>query len=68
MIIKIIREVSCLHTETIMVKNIVNFTGNGPVYKQINFFVPVILVAGDGLIKKPKHVAHLRIKSIVFNK
>jgi hypothetical protein len=68
MIIKIIREGSCLHTETIIVKNIVNFTGNGPLYKQINFFVLLILVAGDGLIKKPKHVAHLCIKSKVFSK
>jgi len=68
MIIKIIREVSCLHTETIIVKKKVHFTSNGPVYKQINFIVLLILVPNDGLIKKPKHVVHLRIKSIVFNK
>jgi hypothetical protein len=46
----------------------VHFTSNGPVYKQSNFFILLILVPDDALIKKPKHVAHLGIKSIVFNK
>jgi hypothetical protein len=68
MIIKSIREVSFLYTEAIVVKKAVHFTSNGRVYKQINFFVLLIFVPDDGLIKKPKRVEHLGIKSIVFKK
>lgn len=48
MIVKSIREVSSLYTEAIIVNG---NTGNGPVYKQINFFVLLILVPDDSLIK-----------------
>jgi hypothetical protein len=54
MSIKSIREVSSLYTEAIVVKKTVHFTSNGLVYKHINFFVLLILVPDDGLIKKTK--------------
>jgi len=60
MIIGSIREVSCLYTEAIVVKKTVHFTSNGPVYKRINFFVFLIFVPDDGLIKKTKMCSTFR--------
>jgi hypothetical protein len=66
MIIKSTREVSSLYTEAVVVKKTVHLTSNGPIYKQISSFILLILEPDDGLIKKPKHVAHLGIKTVVF--